>query len=417
MKPICKRAELENAVRKCVERQPVYDIHTHLYTPAFGSLLLWGIDELLTYHYLIAEVTRYNSIPYDQLLRLPKKAQAELIWDELFVRHSPISEATRGVLTCLDRLGISTRRRDLEAVRAAFRGRKAAEYIDTVFETANVEAVVMTNNPFDAEERPAWDKNLRLDSRFKTALRIDELLVKWPQAAAALKPMGYAVEPKLSARTLGEVRRFLHDWIDRMKPAYFAASLPPSFDFPEQSACARLIEEALLPVGRERALPFAMMIGVKKLINPALALAGDGVGRSKIEAVEHLCAAFPDNKFLVTMLARENQHELCVAARKFRNLMPFGCWWFLNNPSLIEEMTRMRLELLGTSFIPQHSDARVLDQLIYKWAHSREILARTLADKYWMSVQSGWPVTKADIRRDVANLLGGNFKRFVGAAE
>jgi hypothetical protein len=58
------------------------------------------------------------------------------------------------------------------------------------------------------------------------------------------------------------------------------------------------------------------------------------------------------------MLARENQHELAVAARKFGNLMVFGCWWFVNNPSLITEITRMRVELLGTSFIPQHSDAR-----------------------------------------------------------
>jgi hypothetical protein len=28
--------------------------------------------------------------------------------------------------------------------------------------------------------------------------------------------------------------------------------------------------------------------------------------------------------------------------------MVSGCWWFLNIPSLIEEMTSMRLELLRT---------------------------------------------------------------------
>ena len=90
------------------------------------------------------------------------------------------------------------------------------------------------------------------------------------------------------------------------------------------------------------------------------------------------------------MLARENQHELCVAARKFGNLMVFGCWWFLNNPSLIEEIERMRFELLGTSFIPQHSDARVLDQLIYKWDHSRRIIGKVLADKYADLAETGW---------------------------
>ncbi|MGB9620196.1 MAG: glucuronate isomerase, partial [Armatimonadota bacterium] len=147
--------------------------------------------------------------------------------------------------------------------------------------------------------------------------------------------------------------------------------------------------------------------------NPGLRLAGDSVGRGSVEVVEHLCANYPDARFLVTMLSRENQHELCVAARKFRNLHVFGCWWFLNNPSLIDEITRMRLELLGLSVTPQHSDARVLDQLVYKWAHSRAIIADVLADKYIDLAAAGWRATEDEIRRDVAELFGGNFWTFV----
>jgi len=41
----------------------------------------------------------------------------------------------------------------------------------------------------------------------------------------------------------------------------------------------------------------------------------------------------------------------------------------------------MRFELLGTSFIPQHSDARILDQLVYKWDHTRRILKKVLVDR------------------------------------
>ena len=122
-------------------------------------------------------------------------------------------------------------------------------------------------------------------------------------------------------------------------------------------------------------MPLALMIGTKRSVNPDLRLAGDSLGKSDISALENLCSSYPNNKFMVTMLAREDQHELCVTTRKFKNLMVFGSWWFLNNPSLIEEITRMRMELLGLSFIPQHSDARVLDQLIYKWGHSRQIIA------------------------------------------
>jgi len=34
-------------------------MHPHLHDPAFGELLVWGIDELLVYHYLVAEAFRY----------------------------------------------------------------------------------------------------------------------------------------------------------------------------------------------------------------------------------------------------------------------------------------------------------------------------------------------------------------------
>jgi hypothetical protein len=83
-----------------------------------------------------------------------------------------------------------------------------------------------------------------------------------------------------------------------------------------------------------------MMIGSRLQVNPSLGDGGDVVGKSDIISLTNICNQFPKNRFFVTMLARENQHELCVAGRKFGNLMIFGCWWFLNNPSLIEEMTR-----------------------------------------------------------------------------
>ena len=38
---------LRTRVERIVASTPVTDIHTHLYDPAFGELLLWGIDELL----------------------------------------------------------------------------------------------------------------------------------------------------------------------------------------------------------------------------------------------------------------------------------------------------------------------------------------------------------------------------------
>src|SRR5207244_9363382 len=57
---------LASRVEKIVGETEIFDIHTHLYDPAFGELLLWGIDDLLNYHYLIAESFRYFDFPYEK---------------------------------------------------------------------------------------------------------------------------------------------------------------------------------------------------------------------------------------------------------------------------------------------------------------------------------------------------------------
>lgn len=405
--------ELRDVVDKAVEQVEVTDVHTHLYAPCFGDLLLWDVDELLIYHYLVAEVFRWVDMPYEKFWSMTKKQQTELIWKMLFLENSPYSEACRGVLTVLNRLELDVEKRDLQTYRQYFSEKTTQEYVDLVFELARIKEVVMTNDPFDDSERRIWLENYQEDSRFKAALRIDPLLNTWDKSYIQLKEWGYKVEAELNGATLKEVRRFLTDWATRMEAVYMAVSLPPSFVFPEESSRGKLIEECVLPVCRELGIPLAMMIGVKKLINPDLKLAGDAVGKGDIESVEYLCASYPKNKFMVTMLARENQHELCVAARKFRNLMVFGCWWFLNNPSLIEEMTRMRFETLGVSVIPQHSDARVLDQLIYKWAHSRKIIGDVLFDKYKDLMETGWRLKENEIRRDVQKLFSQNFWDFI----
>jgi len=427
---------LGELVQRAVAEQPVWDLHTHLYPPSFGTpfsgaarerdpagLMLWGIDELLTYHYLVAEVFRVvtpRQLSYESFWRMTKREQADHIWKHLFLERSPISEACRGVLTTLQRFGLDVESRDLDSYRRWFAEQEPNGHIDRVMELAGVSRITMTNAVFDDNERRRWLESARAgdDSRFAAVLRFDPLLRNWPTAAEQLGNWGYAVTDELNDKTVEHARQFVRDWIDRMRAIYCAVSLPPDWRY-EGSDDHRLssvvLRRVVLPVLAERDLPFAMMIGSKLRVNPGLRDGGDMVGLADVASVARLCADFPQNRFLCTMLARENQHELAVAARKFGNLMVFGCWWFVNNPSLIDEITRMRVELLGTSFIPQHSDARVLDQLIYKWDHSRDLIARVLADKYNDIAATGWQPSEQEIRRDVHLLLHGNFENFLGA--
>lgn len=395
---ILKREEIAPAVESELKSARFVDVHTHLFKPSLGQLGLWGIDDLLTYHYLEAELFRSSEITPDVYWSLPKERKADAIWQALFVENPPLSEATRGVVGVLDGFGLSTRAADLKEAREFFAGQNLEQHINRVFELAGISEAVMTNDPLDPTESALWRKGGGHDSRFHAALRIDRVLEEWPDRWDG---------------SASELRRFLHDWCERMKPVYLAVSLPDSFTYPdENSSRGKVLKDEILPACREFDIPLSMMIGVRRQVNPAIRLAGDAAGRADLCSLENLCREFPDNRFLVSVLSRENQHELCVYARKFRNLMPFGCWWFLNNPSIVEEITRERIEMLGLSFIPQHSDARILEQVIYKWRNTRRTLAPILANTYRLLVEDGGSITSEQIRDGVQRLFRSNFENF-----
>src|SRR5688572_23992058 len=82
-------AQVAQWVDEAISSTPVYDLHTHLYPANFGKFMLWGIDELLTYHYLIAETIRVSDISYEAFWAMPQQKQAEHIWQKLFIENAP----------------------------------------------------------------------------------------------------------------------------------------------------------------------------------------------------------------------------------------------------------------------------------------------------------------------------------------
>jgi hypothetical protein len=407
-------AQIQTAVENELNATPFIDMHTHLFMPSLGGLGAWGIDDLVTYHYLEAELFRSSGISPQEYWALSKQSKADAIWRALFVENAPVSEATRGVIAVLKAFDLPTEASDLTEAREFFAAQDYDAHLRRVFEIAGVSEVVMTNDPLDPVEAPLWEAGAAPDRQFHPVLRLDRILNKWAEHYPMLGSKGYSVDENATGKSVAEVRRFLNAWCKIMRPVYMAVSLPDTFEYPENSVRGRLLGEAVLPVCRENNLALSLMIGVRYQVNPALRLAGDGVGKADLRSLERLCREFPHNRFLCSVLSRENQHELCVYARKFSNLMPFGCWWFLNNPSVVEEITRERLEMLGTTFIPQHSDARILEQAIYKWRNTRRTLTPILANSYQLLHDDGRPVTRADIQRDVTRLFRSNFQRWTG---
>src|SRR5215510_5895102 len=111
---LSRTTELRAQVELIVNSTPVADMHTHLFPPEFNEFCLYGIDELLTYHYLTAETFRSIRLSYDEFWRLPKPDQADIVWKTLFVENTPASEAARGIISVLDVLGLDTRADNLK---------------------------------------------------------------------------------------------------------------------------------------------------------------------------------------------------------------------------------------------------------------------------------------------------------------
>ncbi|EOD20252.1 hypothetical protein EMIHUDRAFT_117700 [Emiliania huxleyi CCMP1516] len=431
---------VDAVVARCVRDVEAIDVHTHLLPPTHGNLLLWGIDELLTYHYLVAElfmvmpcVSEEDSVSVgdtapspDDFYGWPKPRQAELVFEELFVKRTPLSEACRGVVTTLSRLGRGEQLRAavrlpsrprLTALRDWFAAQDASDHLERVFRLSKLKYAGA-----GAAERRREPVN-GASSHTSGGGALDGVAAAAADAAAQ---DGAAGRPD--------------EWVRRIRPIYLMASTPAGFTYTPTAAgpaAAELLEGALLRVAMEEGLPLALKVGAVRGANPALQAGGDGVEVSRLDWLRTLCAGYPSVKFLVTVLSAVNQHELCVLARKFGNLHVYGCWWFCNNPSIIETTTRMRLEMLGTAFTCQHSDARardsssrpsgtapapsrrrllraqVLDQLVYKWAHSREAVTPVLAAQYRKLLEAGWLLSEADVERDVGLLFGGAYEEFL----
>jgi|SRR5215831_9112519 len=407
-------SELRREVQLVVSAAPVFDVHTHLFPPEFDSLFLQGIDDLLNYHYLVAEFFRSSNITHAAFWKLTKTERADLVWQLMFLENTPLSESACGVIAILQAFGLDPRSADLTEARAFFVSRDLCEHFDRVLQMANVSDVVMTNDPFSEKETAVWTNGRPQDPRFHASLRLDRLVNEWPESLSSRALADYPVHANLDDASITGLRKFLDDWIVRMRPLYMGLSLPPDLKFPDDDVRDRLLREVVLPTALNHNLPLSLMMGVRRGVNPLLRNAGDSLGRADITVLERLCGENPEVRFLATVLSRENQHELCVAARKFNNLMPFGCWWFVNNPSIVSEITRERLEMLGASFIPQHSDACVLEHLISKWDQSRRVIAAALCERYEQLLQNGYAVAKTEIERDVKRMFGGNFRAWVG---
>ena len=380
-------SQIKFYIEKFVNSTPIFDIHTHLFPSKFKKYYNVGLIKLLNYHYLKAELFSLGNIKIKNFNNLDDNKKAKIIWDNLFLNRYPISTATQGVLRILKIYGVEDVNQKFDKILKITNENQLSE--EDIFKITNINQIVMTNNPFNSEEKKIL--NLNKDSKYLPSIRIDDLFMK-PKSKNEYLNSWYLSGKEKIKKAIKEIKII----IQTNKPSYFSLSTENFKEFENE-----FFFKNFLSLLKETKTPMMLLIGVKRGVNKLYNDAGDGIGTMNLDYLEKILSKFPRNKFLVSCLDYRDQFKLSVLARKFQNLKIVGFWWFNNNESIIENLLKQRFELLGDNFIVQHSDARIIDQLVYKWLDFKSIYIKVMVEKYQKLLSLGYKIKATDLERKI----------------
>ena len=380
-------SQIKFYIEKFVNSTPIFDIHTHLFPSKFKKYYNVGLIKLLNYHYLKAELFSLGNIKIKNFNNLDDNKKANIIWDNLFLNRYPISTATQGVLRILKIYGVEDVNQKFDKILKITNENQLSE--EDIFKITNINQVVMTNNPFNSEEKKIL--NLNKDSKYLPSIRIDDLFMKPKSKNEHLNSWYLSGQEKIK-KAIKEIKII----IQTNKPSYFSLSTENFKEFENE-----FFFKNFLSLLKENKTPMMLLIGVKRGVNKLYNDAGDGIGTMNLDYLEKILIKFPRNKFLLSCLDYRDQFKLSVLARKFQNLKIVGFWWFNNNESIIENLLKQRFELLGDNFIVQHSDARIIDQLVYKWLDFKSIYIKVMVEKYQKLLSLGYKIKATDLESKI----------------
>ncbi len=401
--PIRTGDELKKTIDRNILQTRVVDFHTKLLPSEFGSLFKAGIDSLLSDLVLVQEFhIGERTIKPEQFASLAVPMQADLVWTKLFIEHSPLSEAQSGIVYLLHQLGINSASRDIEKIRKQLALLDKNVLLDKVFELAKLDSVVMSNDPYNPEERTFWKQGVSVDERFKSSISLDSLFYRAKRVCGAVRDDGLSISDDmipLKSVDAKILQQHLKQWIGITQPVYFSLSVWSGFSSQTKSQESQLLDEVVLPILLEERIPLLLLMN------------GDRDLKTEISS---LVKKNPNIDFFLS--SSEGNPWMLDLVRHHPNAHAVGLHGSHSTQSQLDECIDSRMELLGTGFIPQFSNASVLEQLVYKWKGIRTSVGKALYKRYAQIVPVGWEVTENDIRNDIQTLFNLNaeklFKRY-----
>lgn len=403
----------DGSLAKYRKEKGFIDQHVHTMPSVCGpSFCLRGPDNLFDYHYAYGEhmsETWMSDSEAKAYWAMEQHQRVDLIARHLFARDVlPVSEAALGILSTAEALGLPTASGNSTTVLSEWREMYAdmgdEAYADHVFTLSGVTHVISTQSVFNKDECLIYldDANIeQWDDRYMCGLRFDEYVYK-PEVLEELCTLaGFpeAAQAIGQEKTQTQARKLLRFWVERLPNVkYVALSMPGSTDFSASNSRLMLtLEKIIIPAAKELGLPIYLMPFVRRQINPAYRNAGDVVERGDVNGLIDFIGKHREALFCVTPLHEGDNYDFAFATRALGNLRVWGHWWGNLNDVLVEEQLRLRLQMNGHAHFGFNSDARIDDQLIYKWIHYFRILKKVVVERCMQIQQSGWPITEKDM--------------------
>lgn len=361
-----------------------------------------GVDALLTSPGIVDEFRRRRAfersgdVPDAGLDSLAPNELADLVWRQLFLDHSPLSEPARTVLTSLGMLGFDPSSRDLWPHREASAALSREEIAAKAFRAANVELALYPVDCFDVE---GGGGGAGTNQPLRPYLELGGLFGDRKAASKALKRLGFKVKPKVDEFGLLETRRFLAARVETVAPVALAIGDSRRLFDAVNDDLAPLFFELTLPICLETGLPLVLEV--------------EGSWWS-MRAFERMWSDAPEVKRVLIPKGRIALAESIPLAAEHPHVLLCGPAGPNSFGRDFGEFVHAGMETLGLAFHPCRSGATAVEELAGRWAHMRWLVGEAMIRRYAELRRTGWSVSEAEVRRDAAALLGGNARKFLG---
>ena len=395
--------DLRRRIFDALDALVLIDPHTHInpLSPASTTLA-----DILGYHYY-TELAHSAGMPREEIEELgldPKEKVHRLI-----AKLGPINNTIQYswlVEMAQKFFGFADERVTLQnwepLYDAAAAKMASPDWPQQVLEQSKLEAVFLTND-FD-DPLAGFDTSV-----YVPCLRTDDLVFHLGKPEVRDRLASCARIEGNTARSLRRAIAALFNHFKANNARACAISLPPDFsptkisDARANTALSALYQHAtaasdadkraagnfvfwtLAEMCAEHALPFDLMIGVKRGLYEDGVHQGRDLYDSRVSLIQYkqLFNAFPQVTFPISVLASVTNQELTSYAWIFPNVVTNGHWWYSNTPTFIEHDLACRLEAVPrTKQIGYYSDMYKLEFALPKFAMYKRILAKVLAERF-----------------------------------